>query len=329
MLLLAIVNVNTSSSPVLGVESLGFYALAFNIANWPWTLLSLSIREVRCRHSHASLTTPQATQENAFSRSLTLASGLAVLSTVLLASLATPLVVGILYGDKWLPAVVALQWSAVFGGLRVILDLCYDLLVAVGRAGTLVRLELVWLMTLAFALPLGAHLARNQGGRGGAGTRRRGLVVPLNVRLLVKSGLRLDRLARSLQQRRAAAAAAAGAAGGSSGTDAGRAPGGHARRGGPLVTLAYCATILATSPARTALRAGPVRHPARAGAGAAPARGPESRGRLNPAIRPGPRRAWRRRRPFPRKRVVLLAAQAETDRSSARRSGQGNCRPEP
>ena len=118
VLLLAIVNVDTIVvSRALGVEAVGYYALAFNIANWPWTLLSMSIRQVSLP-AFSRLADKPSELEHAFSRSLTLAAGLAVLSTVLLAALAAPLV-ALLYGEKWLPAVVALQWLAVFSRLRM------------------------------------------------------------------------------------------------------------------------------------------------------------------------------------------------------------------
>ena len=45
----------------------------------------------------------------------------------------------------------------------MILDLCYDLLVAVASAGALIRLEIIWLATLAVALPVGAHLGGIEG----------------------------------------------------------------------------------------------------------------------------------------------------------------------
>ena len=89
LLLLTIINVDSIVvSRVLGVGALGFYALAFNIANWPWNLLSMSIRQVSLP-AFSRLADDRNALEEAFSHSLTLAAGLAVLGGVLLASLAT------------------------------------------------------------------------------------------------------------------------------------------------------------------------------------------------------------------------------------------------
>ncbi len=251
VLLLAIVNVDSIVvSRVLGVTALGFYVLAFNVANWPWTLLSMAIRQVSLPAFSRLADDPDGL-EDAFSHSLTLAAGLAVLGGVLLASLAGP-IVGILYGSKWLPAVAALQWLAVFGALRVVLELCYDLLVAVGRAGSLVRLQLGWLAALVVALPVGAHLGGIAGVAIVQGAVAVALVLPLNVWLLARSGMRLGVLARSL--RPVAAATVAGVAVALLALQV-EAPRGVTLIGvGALVTFAYGAAFLAGRQGRAALR---------------------------------------------------------------------------
>jgi O-antigen/teichoic acid export membrane protein len=197
MLLLAIVNVDSIVvSRVLGVTALGFYAIAFNVASWPLTLLSMSIRQVSLP-AFSRLAKDRVALADAFCRSLTLASGLAVLGGVLIVALATPLI-GILYGDKWLPAVVALQWLAVLGALRVVLELSYDLLIAVGRGAALLRVQLVWLATLVVALPLGAHLGGIQGVAIAHSAVAVAVVLPLNGVLLVRSGVRRGSLLGAL-----------------------------------------------------------------------------------------------------------------------------------
>lgn len=250
LLLLAIVNLDTVVvSRELGVAALGFYTLAFNVANWPWNLLSKSIRQVSLPAFSRLAEDPKGPEE-AFSHSVTLAGGLAVLGGVLLAALATPLV-GILYGDEWLPAVIALQWLAALGAMRVVLELCYDLLIAVGRAGALVRVQLVWLVALLVALPIGARA----GGIGGVAIAQSvvavALVLPLNLLLLHRAGVRIGVLSRSLRPVASATIAAAAVAlavlwaplpewvtlfG-----------------GGLLISLAYAAAFLATPRGRAAI----------------------------------------------------------------------------
>ena len=251
MLLLAIVNVDSVVvSRVLGVSALGFYVLAFNVANWPWTLLSMSIRQVSLP-AFSRLSDDPKELELAFAHSLTLAGGLAVLGGVLLAALAGPLI-GILYGSKWLPAVAALQWLALFGALRVVLELCYDLLIATGRAGSLVRLQLGWLAALVLALPLGAHIGGIAGVAAAQGIVAAAFVLPLNMLLLVRAGIRLGPLARCLQP--VGLAALAGGAVALLAHQVEIPDGVALGAGGLLVTAVYGATFLATRRGRAALR---------------------------------------------------------------------------
>lgn len=251
VLLLAIVNVDSIAvSRLLGVGALGFYALAFNVANWPWNLLSISIRQVSLP-AFSRLADDTAELERAFAHSLTLAAGLAVLGGVLIAALATPLV-GLLYGDKWLPAVIALQWLALLGALRVMLELCYDLLVAVGRAGSLVRVQLGWLLALVVGLPVGAKLGGIEGVAIGQGVIAAAIVLPLNVRLLAASGIRVAALVRALQPVAVAAAAAGALALAALQLDAPRWL--SLFGGGALLAAAYAAAFLASRRGRESLR---------------------------------------------------------------------------
>jgi PST family polysaccharide transporter len=207
MLLLAIVNIDSIVvSRVLGVTALGFYAIAFNVASWPLTLLSMSIRQVSLP-AFSRLAKDRSQLAEAFCRSLTLAAGLAVLGGVLIVALATPLI-GILYSEKWLPAVIALQWLAILGAVRVVLELSYDLLIAVGRGKALLRVQLTWLAAQVVALPLGAHLGGIEGVAIAQSAVAVGLVMPLNALLLVGSGVRWRALVGALAPVGAAAAAA-------------------------------------------------------------------------------------------------------------------------
>jgi O-antigen/teichoic acid export membrane protein len=253
VLLLAIVNVDSVAvSRVLGVGALGFYALAFNVSNWPWTLLSMSIRQVSLpAFSRLAENHDRDGLEGAFAQSLALAAGVAVLGGLLLAALAEPLV-GILYGDKWLPAVVALRWLALFGALRVALELCYDLLIAAGRAGSLVRVQLAWIATLVVALPLGAHLDGIAGVAIAQSAVAVALVLPLNLRQLHGAGLGLGPLARALQP--TALASLVGAAVALLVLEAGASRAVTLIGGGLLISLAYGATFLASRRGREALR---------------------------------------------------------------------------
>ncbi len=250
VLLLAIINVGSVAvSIAIGVSALGFYALAFNVANWPWNLLSMPIRQVSLP-AFSRLADDRAGLEGAFAQSLALATGVAVLGGLLLAALAEPLV-GILYGDKWLPAVAALRWLAFYGALRVALELCYDLLIALGRAGSLVRVQLGWLAMLALALPLGAHLDGIAGVAIAQSVVAVALVLPLNLLLLRSSGLRLGPLARALQP--TVLASVAGAFAALITLEAGAPRAVTLIAGGALITLSYGAGFLCARRGREAL----------------------------------------------------------------------------
>lgn len=146
---------------MLGTEALGFYVLAFNISSWPSSLLSLSIRPVALPAFSGMVHDLRRLQALVF-RSLRFLWAVTLLPTLLISLLAGPLV-QVLYGDKWRASAEALRWLAILGGIRVMLDLVYDLLVALGRAGRLVAVQVGWLFALAVSLPVGAAL----GGIGG------------------------------------------------------------------------------------------------------------------------------------------------------------------
>ena len=262
LVLLTILNVDyVVVSRVLGVTALGFYVLAFNVSSWPWTLLSKSIRRVALP-GFAHLAGDRDQLEQTFARGLTLVAGTAVLGGVLLAALAAP-VVEVLYGDRWLPAIEALRWLALLGAIRIVLDLCYDLLVAVGRAGPLLRVQLVWLVALVVALPVGAHTNGIAGVAFAHVAVAAVIVLPMNVFLVKGAGLRLRVLARAM-----APVAAAGAAGTAIALGAQRieaAPLWTLLVVGSLITVAYVAVFVMPGGGRAAVAwARPQNRPAEA-----------------------------------------------------------------
>jgi PST family polysaccharide transporter len=251
VLLLAIINVDSIVvSRVLGVGALGFYVLAFNMANWPLTLLSMPIRQVSLP-AFSQLNGDAVAVEEAFSKSLSLVAGVALLGGVLLAALAEPLV-GILYSSKWLPTVAALRWLALFGALRVMLELSYDLLIAMGRATALIRLQIGWFAALAAALPVGAHLGGITGVAVSQVVVAAVLVLPIHILLIIRSDIGLGRLRRSLQP--VAVAGVTGAAVALLVLRMDTPQGVTLCIGGTLISLAYSVAFLANTSGREALR---------------------------------------------------------------------------
>jgi O-antigen/teichoic acid export membrane protein len=250
LVLLSVLNVDyVVVSRALGVAALGFYVLAFNVSSWPWTLLSKSIRRVALP-GFAHLADDPGLLERTFARSLTLVAGTAVLAGVLLAALAGP-VVQVLYGDRWLAAIEALRWLALLGALRIVLDLCYDLLVAVDRARPLLKVQLVWLVALVVALPVGAHLNGIAGVALAHVVVAAAIVLPLHVALVVGAGVRLGTLARAMAPVTAAGATGTAIALGALRIDA--APLWTLLVVGSLVTVAYAAAFVLPNGGRAAV----------------------------------------------------------------------------
>jgi PST family polysaccharide transporter len=136
-----------------GAIALGTYVLAFNLSSWPVTVLSQPVRKVTVPAFAQLLDDP-----DRLSRAVVDAFG-GLLSVTLpvaacLGASAYPLV-RLVYGHQWLASAPILIWLAALGAARVVLELLYDLLVALGDTRTLFLLQVAWLVLLAVGLPLG------------------------------------------------------------------------------------------------------------------------------------------------------------------------------
>ncbi|WNV89189.1 lipopolysaccharide biosynthesis protein [Umezawaea sp. Da 62-37] len=157
ILAVAMVNVdNVVIGRLLGPETLGLYVLAFNLSSWPVTLLSIPVARVSVP-AFARLQEDLVALRAAFARSMGLLMAAAVPICGLLAIMAGP-TIRFVYGDKWAGAATALVFLAVLGLARVALQLCFDVLIAVGRARQTLGLQALWLVVLTPALAIGAHL---------------------------------------------------------------------------------------------------------------------------------------------------------------------------
>jgi PST family polysaccharide transporter len=140
-----------------GAVALGIYMLAFNLSGWPVTALSQPVRKVSVA-AFAELLSDR----DRLSSAVVKASG-ALMSVTLpiaatLGASAFPLV-RIVYGHQWLPSAPVLVWLAALGASRVLLELLYDVLVALGSSRPLLILQVVWLGSLAIGLPLGQRFS--------------------------------------------------------------------------------------------------------------------------------------------------------------------------
>lgn len=148
-------------SAVAGATVMGFYFLAFNIANWPMSVLGQVVRSV-------SLPAFSRVAFGSGDRTLAVALApvwaVAVLAGLLLATLAAP-VIHLVYGGKWLAAAPILVVLGGFGALRTALDLVTSYLLARGRSAGVLWLQVGWLLLL---VPLLVFGSRQGGGVGAA-----------------------------------------------------------------------------------------------------------------------------------------------------------------
>lgn len=135
----------------LSAAHLGLYVLAFNVSSWPMTAVGQSIRAVALPAFSGIADAEQ--RRAALVRCSPPTAALAVLMALGLSTLAGP-VVRTLYGDRWAAAADALVGLAVFGGIRVVLDLVATFLIAEGRTRSVLLVQVLWLCAMLPAMAL-------------------------------------------------------------------------------------------------------------------------------------------------------------------------------
>ena len=142
--------------PLLGPVALGLYLQAFNLSSWPVNMFSTAVRRVSLA-AFSRLQDDPVALTSALARSTALLAAATLPVCVLLGLLAHPAVT-VVYGQRWAGSAAALQFLAVLGLARVLTELLYDFLVAVGRGGATMVLQGLWLVALLPTLTVGAHL---------------------------------------------------------------------------------------------------------------------------------------------------------------------------
>jgi len=156
VLAFAVMNVDyVVVASTIGPIALGYYMIAFNLSGFPVTTFSTMVRSVSLPAFGRLREVPGSAGEG-FVMAARLLVTVTVPVTVLLAVLAEPLI-HIVYGAKWLPAVVSLMLLSGLGLFRVFHELVYDYLAAMGRSRVVLLVQLIWLVALAILLPLGAQ----------------------------------------------------------------------------------------------------------------------------------------------------------------------------
>ena len=137
---------------VLGAGPLGFYTLAFNLANYPVT----NFAQVLTRIVFPTFATLQGNPiyaKRIYLKVIRLMSAVVAPTLVTLALLATPLVVGLL-GEKWQPAIFPLQIIVVAGISRTLSFPSADFLRAFGFAKLPFRVSIAEALVISVTLLL-------------------------------------------------------------------------------------------------------------------------------------------------------------------------------
>jgi PST family polysaccharide transporter len=177
---------------VLGAAPLGIYLLAFNLSSWPTSIVGLAVGRVAFA-GFARLVQDRQRLAEAFPRSIGVAVA-AILPFVLLLGVLAPEVVRLVYGEKWLPAVTALRFLLVLGGLRILIELFANLVSADGRPKVNLAIRLVWLGALIPVLLVGANLDGIRGVGIGHMVVVLALVLPMLLVAVGRSGIRVGAL---------------------------------------------------------------------------------------------------------------------------------------
>lgn len=137
---------------LLSPVELGLYVLAFNVSSWPMSAVGQGLRVVAL--PAFSRVTSTEDRNRALIRCVGPVVAVAALMALLLGTLATPLVT-FLYGERWHEAAGALAGLAIFGGLRVMLDLVATFLIAVGTTTAVLVVQVVWLAAMVPVMVVG------------------------------------------------------------------------------------------------------------------------------------------------------------------------------
>ena len=136
----------------LGVA--GAYFLAFNVANWPVTMISFAMRRTAMA-GFSRLQDDARAMQHAFERSVELLVT-ATLPMAILISLQAREIILFLFGPKWLAGTTALRFLAGISVIRLVFVLCLDLLAAKGRSMVILWVQVLWFLALVAGLWWGA-----------------------------------------------------------------------------------------------------------------------------------------------------------------------------
>jgi PST family polysaccharide transporter len=172
---------------------LGYYLLAFNVSTWALSVITVAVRYVSVAGFARLSEVDKETLSAGVRRSVPLLVTVLLPIAVLTAALGRPLI-GVLYGDKWLPATPVLPYLMILTVIRVLVSFAIDILMGAGSTRSALIVNVCWAVVLVPALLVGTNI----GGIVGTGIAHAtvGLVVALPVTLVAlhRIGVRLTPL---------------------------------------------------------------------------------------------------------------------------------------
>lgn len=178
-----------TAGAILGSTALAFYVLAFNLSNWPVSILAQPLRRV-APATFSALQMDRPGMNSALTSIVVVLASATFPFILFLAGVSVPLV-DFVYGEAWLTAATAISWLVIAATCKVFCDLAYDYLVVLGKSGTVFTVQAGSLLVLVPALVAGA----SWGGLGGLAAAQAAVtgcvVLPLYAWQLRKSGLAL------------------------------------------------------------------------------------------------------------------------------------------
>lgn len=182
----------------LGPEQLGFYLLAFNLCMWPVNMFSAPARRVSLPlFARLNAGDQELTASAAFVPVCSMLLLVTLPACVLIAAFADP-IIHTVYGDTWGPAAGVLPWLMVLALFRVLGELVYDFLVAMGRSTPNLWLQVLWLAALGASLPFAVRADGIEGVAMAHAAVAVCIVLPSYIWVLRRAGVSMRAMAQQL-----------------------------------------------------------------------------------------------------------------------------------
>jgi O-antigen/teichoic acid export membrane protein len=140
----------------LGLTALGYYTRAYFLSNTPATHITQLVSSLTLA-GYSRLQDDPVRLRSVYMKTLKLIAITTIPAGLGLLVLAHP-IVNILFGERWLPIVPAMQILCIFGMLRAIVGVNGSLLTAIGRPDTISKIGVIQVVVLAtFIYPLASR----------------------------------------------------------------------------------------------------------------------------------------------------------------------------